>query len=227
MENVLSKIPKFVINLDRRTDRLEAVDKEFESMGWEYERVSGIDTGCHRGCTLSHVEVARIAKERGLHQYMVFEDDVKFMPYMKWWIRKMRMRFEWDLLNFGPSIHTPVKKDRVQHPFIHLDRDITKRNVDGLPQDCEVLCAHALIIKHTIYDDILQCDGEEVIDRFLGRVVYKKYNCYSTEWPLATQHPGISDIGGGDNNHYMITYNWSQHVDESFPEKYWYHELCI
>jgi GR25 family glycosyltransferase involved in LPS biosynthesis len=42
-------IPKFVINLDRRPDRLESITKEMEYIGWDFERFAGIDTNSYMG----------------------------------------------------------------------------------------------------------------------------------------------------------------------------------
>ena len=36
-------IPKFVVNLDRRPDRLEHITNELNYIGWKWERFSGID----------------------------------------------------------------------------------------------------------------------------------------------------------------------------------------
>ena len=58
----ISKIPKFVINLERRPDRLKHIQKEMDYMGWEYEIFNAIDLNNHGGCTLSHTNIIKIAK---------------------------------------------------------------------------------------------------------------------------------------------------------------------
>jgi len=73
-----NEIPKFVINLERRPDRLETVTKEFEYMGWEFERFNAVDTNSYEGCAYSHQEVAKIILERCYEYAMVFEDDIFF-----------------------------------------------------------------------------------------------------------------------------------------------------
>ena len=62
----ITNIPKFVVNLERRPDRLEHIQKEMDYMGWEYELFKAVDLNNHGGCTLSHTEIIKIAKERGL-----------------------------------------------------------------------------------------------------------------------------------------------------------------
>ena len=49
---MFKEIPKFVINLDRKQDRLELFDKEMKYIGWEYERFPAIDTNSYIGCAL-------------------------------------------------------------------------------------------------------------------------------------------------------------------------------
>ena len=50
-------IPKFVINLDRRPDRLESITKEMEYIGWDFERFAAIDTNSYMGITKSTFEL--------------------------------------------------------------------------------------------------------------------------------------------------------------------------
>jgi len=74
-------IPKFVINLDRRPDRLESITKEMEYIGWDFERFAAIDTNSYMGITKSTFEIIKIAKERKYPRVMLIEDDCGFMPY--------------------------------------------------------------------------------------------------------------------------------------------------
>lgn len=223
----LSKITKFVINLDHRTDRLQTIDKEFEYMDWEYERFPAINTGSYTGCIYSHIEIARTAKERGLDYYMVFEDDTIFMPYIKEKLPKYNELLdglEWDMFHFGPAFHSGVKKNRTHKSLIHLHDDIIH---DVNNRGREVLTTHAMLIKNTMYDDLLASDisGQQPIDEYIGRLLYKKFNCYCGDWPLASQVAGFSDINQTqDNTHYTIAYNWKQYVNNDFPTEYYYQD---
>jgi len=38
-----NSIPKFVVNLDRRPDRLEHITNEMKYIGWDWERFPAID----------------------------------------------------------------------------------------------------------------------------------------------------------------------------------------
>ena len=107
----LEKIEKYVINLKSRSDRLEHIKGEMKYMGWDFNLFEAVDTSSYKGCAYSHIEVAKIAKEKGLDYVMVLEDDVFFMPYAKQLLAdclKDLEDMEWDLFHFAPSIHRPL-----------------------------------------------------------------------------------------------------------------------
>lgn len=74
----------FLINLDKRKDRLEDFMREYKRLNLDLsklERFSAIyrpDNPCI-GCTLSHLEVIKISKERGYKNVIIFEDDFDFL----------------------------------------------------------------------------------------------------------------------------------------------------
>ena len=70
----------FVINLDRRTDRLEQFTEEMKKVDLPFERFPAIATEFGiDGCGLSHLAVYKIAKERGYKNVLIFEDDFEFV----------------------------------------------------------------------------------------------------------------------------------------------------
>jgi len=68
------------INLDKRTDRREEIEKQLDEYGISYERFPAI---YHPfgivGCTQSHQAVLRLAKERGYKRVWILEDDFQFL----------------------------------------------------------------------------------------------------------------------------------------------------
>ena len=77
----------YVINLTRRPDRLETVNREFARIGIAVERFEAVDvrddTGRYRypaelGCKLSHLTLLNNAKKNGCRRVLIFEDDVRF-----------------------------------------------------------------------------------------------------------------------------------------------------
>jgi GR25 family glycosyltransferase involved in LPS biosynthesis len=55
------ELPKFVINLESRPDRLEDIKFELEYVGWDFELFNAINRNSYMGCTLSHLEILRIS----------------------------------------------------------------------------------------------------------------------------------------------------------------------
>jgi glycosyl transferase family 25 len=90
----------FYINLDRRTDRRAEIEKEFTNMKLNVERFPAIEHAYPAiGCTLSHVAVLKLARERGYESVMIFEDDLTFLV----------SKSEWDdLLTKLPSVYDVV-----------------------------------------------------------------------------------------------------------------------
>jgi GR25 family glycosyltransferase involved in LPS biosynthesis len=70
----------FYINLDKRLDRREEIEKELNFMELKYERFCAIE---HEnglvGCGYSHLAVLKIAKERKYKNVLIFEDDFTFL----------------------------------------------------------------------------------------------------------------------------------------------------
>ena len=69
------------INLNRRTDRRELIENQLNEYGLKYERFEAIETPGFGilGCGLSHLEVLKIAKERGYKNILILEDDFHFL----------------------------------------------------------------------------------------------------------------------------------------------------
>jgi glycosyl transferase family 25 len=69
------------INLNKRTDRREQIEKELKQFGLEYERFEAIESpgfGTY-GCGLSHLQVLKQAKEQGYKNVLILEDDFEFL----------------------------------------------------------------------------------------------------------------------------------------------------
>jgi glycosyl transferase, family 25 len=70
----------FYINLRKRSDRREQIEKQLNEFNLEYERFEAIETPGFGtfGCCQSHLSVLKIAKERGYKNVLIFEDDFEF-----------------------------------------------------------------------------------------------------------------------------------------------------
>jgi len=70
----------FYINLDSRVDRLNEIRWELERMNIEGERFSAIKaTPGFVGCAESHIAVLKLARDNGLKNVMILEDDFEFL----------------------------------------------------------------------------------------------------------------------------------------------------
>jgi glycosyl transferase family 25 len=79
MSNFIDKI--IYINLNKRVDRCELIEKELSNYNLDYERFEAIectDFGTY-GCGLSHLSVLKIAKERNYKNILILEDDFEFI----------------------------------------------------------------------------------------------------------------------------------------------------
>lgn len=112
----------YVINLEDRPDRRRQVSAELQRVGLAGERVevfsarrpddagSFPSTGA-RGCYESHLAVLRQARDRGLRNVLVLEDDVVFSPQLPAAEEELLGQLSsmgWDLVHFayGPEQST-------------------------------------------------------------------------------------------------------------------------
>jgi len=76
----------FYINLDRRTDRRADMEREFGKMNLTVERFPAVEyIPPTIGCNLSHIEVLKLARQRGYESVMIFEDDFQFIVSKEEW----------------------------------------------------------------------------------------------------------------------------------------------
>ena len=80
----------YYINLEERKDRKELVENELNELGWEYERFNAIKTTNGRvGCSMSHLKLIQLAKEKNLDYIVIVEDDIQFMR-KTWYNEKIK-----------------------------------------------------------------------------------------------------------------------------------------
>lgn len=211
-----SEIKKFVINLDRRTDRLEHINNEMSWIGWDFERFSAIDTNSYIGCALSHKKIAEICIDLPGDYFMFLEDDIFFMPYSKEQISKCEeelSNIDFDFFHLAPSLHRPV--NNLTHNLI----DITNLPPKDTDKHREVFGTSGFILNKKTCDFILNWDTNKYyenshrqipIDEYLAKAVYPNVNSLASSLPIITQTNNFSDIGNTFyNNHYLMTYNWN------------------
>ncbi len=213
------ELPKFVINLESRPDRLSDIKFELEYVGWDFELFNAINRNSYMGCTLSHLEILRISEERGYRRVMIIEDDCQFMPYCKSLIQDLESQIsdiDFGVMNLAPTLNRPVNISSKYNLLL----DIT--NLPPKPNDrlTEIFATNILIYDLKVLDavraikDYAFQSGDYVlpIDEHLVKNVYPKFQSYTPILPIAPQKNSYSDVSHGMyNNFYTQTYNWNQY----------------
>lgn len=220
----ITNIPKFVVNLERRPDRLERIKKEMEYVGWDYELFKAIDLNNHGGCTLSHVGIIKIAKERGYESVMVIEDDCTFLPYSKDLINKIKNEsghFEFGVINLSPTLNRPVNRSKEQPLFLDITTYPPKEEYHR-----GTFATNMIIYHNSIYENILEMEKPEIlgyyaIDDYIYQFILPIKQSYCPILPIAPQISDWSDVSHGNyNNLYTQTYNWNLYSPCKIPLEY-------
>ena len=220
----LSEIPKFIVNLEHRTDRLEHIQNEMSYIGWDYELFKAIHTGGHVGCTLSHIAIIDLAIERNYDCVMIIEDDSTFMPYAKSFINELDTQLEtveYAILNLSPTHNRPVNISEDYNLLI----DIT--NLPPKQEHHRGIYATNMIIYHkNIYNDVkeIMIDNQDkyyAIDQYIYEKITSKKQSYCPILPIAIQKSDFSDVTNGNyNNFYLQTYNWNLYSPYKIPNEF-------
>ena len=188
MKNALDLFGQiFCINLKRRTERWEAVSKEFEKLGIA-DRVikfEGIDNPTQPtvGCKDSHCKIYEYAKENNYENVLIFEDDFELANEWEDTIPKAMEQLpeDWDMLYFGCNL---IDYSNLASPNLII------------PRAAKAL--HAYAIKSTLYDFLIKGlkNFKQPIDRYTDWYVTqaRKFDVYAMYPIAAIQATGISDI---------------------------------
>lgn len=173
-----------VINLDKRTDRMEEFDRQAKEIGLEYIRYSAIEAipkvlHPNDACKQSHVNVIQQAVDDGVSRLFVFEDDADFVPDFERKLNEFLSKVpqQWDMLYLGAWIHQsePV--------------------VDGVVRLLDSYSAHAYGI-NTAFMELALASAKHrntPIDIALS-ITHPRINAYCAKPALVRQRPGYSDI---------------------------------
>ena len=189
--------PIFVINLEHRTDRRIAMQKQLSRIGWNAEFFSAIrpksaadfpSIGA-RGCFLSHLSVLKNARDAGAQQLVILEDDVNFAPgFAERWKSSMSAleALEWSI--FYPG-----------HAFDDLPAGLSR-----ISPDTGVQCTHFMVINgHAI--STLIAGLESILSRPAGHPLGGPMNLDGAYSTLREQ------------NHSLVTYAYFPALGLSTP----------
>jgi GR25 family glycosyltransferase involved in LPS biosynthesis len=165
--------------------RFSAVDGEQLKVPSHWERPAGA-----YGCLLSHLEVVREARTRGVREVLIFEDDVvfddqfdaKFRDYID------QLPPDWDMLFFGA---------------LHKDEPISV--ADNIARITKANSTYAYAIKHTAFDAFIELNAraETVLDHN-SFVLQRQFNCYCFMPNLAWVETGYSDAQNKVEQHWYL-----------------------
>lgn len=198
----------YLINLDRRTDRLEEVNKLTEKFDFEFTRVSAVDGNdlvegengvpvftdeqkefmrFNKNSYALNLTMINILKEAIKKKYktiLVCEDDLRFKDNYFDIFGELKLSFpsNWDLFYFGCT---------------HLVKYRHWTNTIGLVREAN--SCHCFAINSTIFQKLLTEleKNDRPLDLILRQNIQNRQNSFCVYPNLAYQESGISDIGGG------------------------------
>lgn len=210
----------YFINMDSRVDRKESFETRAEELSIPAKRISAITASDEEatplyvghddyrrkykiGCTLSHQSIIRMAKENGLKNCLIFEDDCVFLDSYKETIELCvsdLKEIEWDLFYLGGEPNNYCKS---------ISKNLAQIENGG------VYTTHAYAINHTFYDKVLNVKPNHIdtID-----ILYLNYDntcrkAVLSKTLLAVQDKTYSDLWDTvtDNSQWMVN-GWNKFV---------------
>ena len=180
------------INLDRRPERWHQMQRKFTEHGLNsVKRFPALDGDSIRlpegwahtpgayGCLLSHVQVVREARARGVSSVLIFEDDVAFADHLE---RKLsgylaQLPSDWDMVFFGA-----------------LHRDEPIKVADNIARITKAYSTYAYVLRDTVFDDFIELNREtaEELDNN-NHILQQRFKCYCFMPHLAWVEADYSD----------------------------------
>jgi len=180
-----------VINLDRRTDRMDKLVPQLERLGIEYERHSAVD-GKELGInpifagTMSHVQVLKKYQDKKI---LVLEDDALFCEDFNEKFEEVMQTLPKDSDIFYLGALLPKSTGKVTPVNKHWTRQV-------MTTGSQAYCINPARTRH--FTDNL--DGYEWYIDIGLRVFAEPFNAYITQPNLVTQFPSYSDLREMDVN---------------------------
>lgn len=176
-----TNLNKLVINLPKRTERLEQFYKELIYLPCSnLEVIAGIENfNPRKGIAEAHLSCITKAKQNGWDAVLIMEDDLVFQGKEKTYDYLLNclsnLPTDWDILLGG----------------VYFSKGLQKYNAywNRIGEFCAL---HFYIVNSKAYDQILTHDFEHHIDRFMN-LNGEKLKCFVTAKFIATQRDGYSD----------------------------------
>lgn len=168
------------IGILHNVEFVEGVDGKALNLGGQKASDGQISSPGDIGCVLSHLKVVRMAQERLLRNYLVFEVDVEFdedFAY-KFNERILELPRDYHMIYFGGNHDEPVT--RVSKHIVRCNKTFT---------------THAVGVHASAYSDLINVLSEEgdKVDLYFSSL-HKIKNCYCFYPHLCFQRQGNSEI---------------------------------
>lgn len=135
----MENLQVYVINLDHRTDRLEEITKELE--GLKFKRFPAIKTSPGMiGCGLSHLAVLKEARDLGLKEVLIFEDDFTFSESKE---------------HFWKTVEEFLKNETYDVVMLAYALNSSKPYKPGILKVLDAQTASAYIVNNRFYDTLI------------------------------------------------------------------------
>jgi GR25 family glycosyltransferase involved in LPS biosynthesis len=187
----------YCINLDRRTDRWEECQSEFNKHNLNVERFPAIDgkaletipglSAGNVGAIYSHRAVLQFAKDNQFENILILEDDVEFHENLNSLLVDFidEVPDDWDLLFFGAN-HS-ANNIWMTEPLIKKSEHIYKI--------VRSYANHCYVVRHSAYGKLIEAlSRKDKPNDVLVSDVQKDLNCYLFRPHLAWQRPSYSDL---------------------------------
>ena len=211
----------YLINLDKRKDRLEECKKIIDKSGLVVERVSAVDgsllkeeelnrafldhipehtlRGAH-GCVMSHYNVIKQAKEEGHSSILILEDDFELVS---------DIRIQGQVRNFTDLFKDYFGQVPEDWELLYLGANHNIHQGQTLPmiktnvgKPVNSYTTHAYAVKESMYDKLLDIFNKDAnncpSDIGLCTLQKEMDTCYALYPSLIAQRVGYSDIMGVD-----------------------------
>lgn len=191
------------INIDERTDRWESVQKEFDKVGLlpRVKRFSAIRNNDGRlGVIKSNLEIIKMAKEKGLKNVLVFEDDVHFINDTLSILEKSIEQIgnlDWWLFYLGANTHEPLQPISKSKPNI-----LILKNSFACHAFCYRYKTYDFFIRK--YENLTKVEYPDILDVFMANYFQRKNLCLVCNPIIATQSASFSDIEKKNVNYSFI-----------------------
>ena len=195
----------YCVNLDKRTDRWEHASAQFKKYNIKVERVSAVEGNPDNlpcpspflvkypgavGCSLSHYKILKEAKELGLSNILVFEDDILFKD-------------DWEKIYTDNYKDIPEDWNMIYFSTNSMHKVITEKISDRIFKAYNCLTTHSYAIKSTLFDESMEhiIKLDQTVDGCYASHMQPSNNCYIFNPGICTQMNGFSDIAKSPMNY--------------------------